>query len=256
MKCRRCLGAVGVAFLLLVLLALIAGGTQARASASPRAAPAASWVVTNTADSGPGSLRQALLDAEDGDIISFDLGVFPPGSPATILLTSGALPQITRNNVTIDASNAGVILDGSNTPAGTSGLVIHGANHVTIKGLHVTGFPDSGIMIRNGATYNTIGGSNATPGGACSGDCNLLSGNGWYGVRIAGMGTMTNTVSGNYIGTDASGTVAQPNGKANGGYGVLIEADASLNIIGGDTVAERNLISGNGDLFCGPPSQA
>src|SRR5437868_2844535 len=39
--------------------------------------------VTNTGDSGAGSLRQALLDAQDGDTISFSL---PPSS--TIVLTS------------------------------------------------------------------------------------------------------------------------------------------------------------------------
>jgi len=38
--------------------------------------------------------------------------VFPPGDPQTITLTS-ALPDIITDNLTIDGSNAGVILDGS-----------------------------------------------------------------------------------------------------------------------------------------------
>lgn len=70
-------------------------------------------VVTSTTDSGPGTLRQALLDAQSGDTITFDATVFPPTSPMTITLTSG-LPELTQGNLTIDASNAGVILDGSN----------------------------------------------------------------------------------------------------------------------------------------------
>jgi len=37
-------------------------------------------IVTSAADSGPGSLRQALLDAQDGDTITFDAVVFPPGA--------------------------------------------------------------------------------------------------------------------------------------------------------------------------------
>src|SRR5205085_5089304 len=57
---------------------------------------------TNTGDSGAGSLRQALLDAQDGDTISFSL---PPSS--TIVLTSGEL-TITKN-ITISGSGADVL---------------------------------------------------------------------------------------------------------------------------------------------------
>ena len=55
-----------------------------------------------------------------------------------------------------------------------------------------------------GPTYNRIGGS--TPG-----ERNIISGNGGRGVVIRGSGTMSNTVSGNYIGTNASGTASLPN---------------------------------------------
>jgi parallel beta-helix repeat protein len=237
--------------LALVLLALWAVST-----AGSRAAPLTVRGVTTTADSGGGSLRQALLDASAGDIITFSTTVFPPGSPATITLTSGPLPEITAANLVIDAVNAGVILDGSDTPTGTSGLVVNGADGVQIKGLFITGFPDSGIVLHNGATNTIVGGDNGTPGGACSGDCNVLSGNGNYGLRIDGPATQNNTVSGNYIGTDASGTGVLPNGGDTGGYGILVQNSASLNVIGGSTAAERNVISGNGDLVCGPPEVA
>src|SRR6266513_6315087 len=43
--------------------------------------------VTNTNDSGPGSLRQALADANDGDTINFD----PALNGQTILLTTAEL---------------------------------------------------------------------------------------------------------------------------------------------------------------------
>ena len=46
-------------------------------------AHAAVITVTNTNDSGPGSLRQAVGSGQDGDTIVFDLEL-----PATILLTS------------------------------------------------------------------------------------------------------------------------------------------------------------------------
>ena len=70
------------------------------------------FVATSTADSGSGTLRQALLDAQSGDTITFDPVVFPPEASATIYLTS-SLPPITQGGLTIDASNAGMVLDGS-----------------------------------------------------------------------------------------------------------------------------------------------
>jgi hypothetical protein len=45
-------------------------------------------MVTSTADSGAGSLRQAIADAADGDVILFDADVFPVGETTSILLSS------------------------------------------------------------------------------------------------------------------------------------------------------------------------
>ena len=44
-------------------------------------------IVTSTSESGPGTLRHALLDARSGDTITFDSSAFPPGAPATIYLS-------------------------------------------------------------------------------------------------------------------------------------------------------------------------
>jgi hypothetical protein len=38
------------------------------------------WVVTSTADSGPETLRQHLLDATRGDTITFDSAGYGPGT--------------------------------------------------------------------------------------------------------------------------------------------------------------------------------
>jgi hypothetical protein len=104
-----------------------------------------------------------------------------------------------------------------------------------IKGLQILNFQRAGVSIQSSASTNLIGGSNTTPGGACSGDCNLISGNGESGVNVLGS---HNTVSGNYIGTDANG--AEPSGNDNG-----VSVSGSYNVIGGDAPGERNLISGN-----------
>jgi hypothetical protein len=194
-------------------------------------------VVTSNADSGAGTLRQALQLATAGTLITFDPTIFPPTSPATIALTASGLPNITQGNLTIDASNAGVILDGSGLTEG-AGLVLESDGNV-IKGLWVLNFPEIGILIFN-SSHNLIGGINATPGGPCTGDCNLISGNN-IGVSIHGEGSVDNIFSGNYIGTDATGKASMGNKV----HGIVIGDGAQDNLIGGDTEGERNLISGN-----------
>ena len=98
---------VTLAVLLLIMLYLAMGG----ASASTVASAADTLVVTSPADSGPGTLRQALLDGQNGDIITFDPAVFSPSAPVSIAITS-ELPMMWQGNVTIDASDADAILDG------------------------------------------------------------------------------------------------------------------------------------------------
>ncbi len=92
-----------------------------------------------------------------------------------------------------------------------------------------------GILITQGASHNAIG--NGTPGGR-----NLIGGNAQVGVRIQDAATMSNTVQGNFIGTNLNGTAAIPNGL----HGVELTYGTSGNLIGGRRLAGRgNLISGN-----------
>src|SRR5205807_1943495 len=60
------------------------------------------------------------------------------------------------------------------------------------------------------------------------------------GVLLTDSGTAGNAVAGNYVGTNGAGTDPLPNG-----VGVRIAGSASGNTIGGTTIGERNLISGN-----------
>jgi len=122
--------------------------TQDRASSSVN-----TWIVISVADSGQGTLRQAMLEASSGDTIAFDPAVFSPASPATIKLTSSELPELIQGNITIDASNAGVILDGVNNSHG-SGLRIH-SDHNVVKGLQILHFPEYGVHLTDGIN-NTI----------------------------------------------------------------------------------------------------
>lgn len=197
--------------------------------------------VTSAEDSGAGTLRQALLDAQAGDTITFDPEIFPPDRPTTIFLTSvpqdnASLPRISQGGITIDASNAGVILDGSKLQGDSRlGLVIS-SDHNTVMGLKIINY--SGIAIYlEGGSYNRIGGDR-TIGAGPFGQGNLLSNN-YIGISILSMAG-GNIITGNLIGTDASGAVSMGNWK----FGIQIEDQQSYhpapNIIGPDNVIAYN----------------
>nr|MBP9153089.1 T9SS type A sorting domain-containing protein [Flavobacteriales bacterium] len=75
---------------------------------------------------------------------------------------------------------------------------------------------------------------NNTLGGSTAAERNILSGNSAYGVFIYNMGTRSNVVIGNYVGTDVSGTTAVPNA-----VGIVVDGAAFKHRI------ESNIISGN-----------
>ena len=177
----------------------------------------------SSASSGPGTLRQALLDAQSGDTITFDPTVFPPSAPATIYLNN-ELPCINQGNLTIDASEAGVILDGSNIleVEWASGLVIFSNDNI-IQGLQIINFSGAGINL-DGAHHNTIGGDRSVGSGPI-GQGNLISGNS-DGIGLNG--ASDNIIASNLIGTDATATDAFGNKNP----GIFIEDGASHNVIG------------------------
>jgi hypothetical protein len=211
--------------------------SPARSDRAPRAG--ATCVVRSPADSGADSLRDCLEKARGGDTITFDPAAFPAAAPATISPTS-ALPALTAGDLTIDASNAGVVLDGRRMPPRTNGLVLASRGN-TVKGLQILNFPWDGVAMREGAGNNLIGGDRGKGTGPM-GEGNLISRNGRWGVSIAGAGSDGNVVSGNFIGTDSAGTSA----AGNEGDGIMVSGGAQRNRLGGTTPGERNLISGNG----------
>jgi parallel beta-helix repeat protein len=160
----------------------------------------------------------------------------------TVLLsnnTNGIQVQNGSNNTVVGGSVAGagnlISENGANgvNVDNCSGCLIQG-NRIGTNAAGTAALPNtfSGVALRNGATGNTVGGTNVFA-------INLLSGNGGNGITLDNADG--NTVIGNYIGTNATGTTALPNG----GTGVLLQAGSGSNTIGGSAVMERNLISGN-----------
>lgn len=149
-----------------------------------------------------------------------------------------------QRNIFSGNGGSGVFLTG----AAATGNVIQG-NYI---GTNVTGSgplknQKMGLGIGSspgavGANSNTIGGTNGiTPGGACTGSCNLISGNQDNGIFISGVESYGHIIRGNYIGTNAAGTSGVGNGLD--GIGLL---SAQNNTIGGSNANERNIISANG----------
>jgi len=195
-------------------------------------------VVTSVEDSGPGTLRQALLNAQAGDTITFDAAAYPPDVPAVINLES-ALPFIDQDYLTLDASNAGVILDGSLAEGdSTSGLEIN-SEHNVIKGLQIVQFSGAGIALNPEAHFNTIGGDRGIGTGPL-GEGNLI-GDAGHGIGVWGS---DNLIAGNLIGTDVTGQGRMGNKAA----GVSLENWASRNTIGPNNVIAFNGTVGGGGV--------
>jgi len=193
-------------------------------------------VVSSTDDSGTGTLRWALQTARSGDVITFDPAVFPPEDPATIYVTS-TLPPVVCGHLTIDASDAGVIMDGDHMPETFAhGLEIY-SDENAIMGLQIVRFVGAGLAICSGSR-NTIGGDRSIGAGP-AGQGNTFSGNG-MGIDLCDAGTSGNALLGNLIGVDSDR--ATPFG--NEGSGIFIEPGVIDSRIGPGNIIAHNHVCG------------
>ena len=216
----------------------VPGGTVAVKPDQPGSVPETSQgrtvQVTSVADSGPGTLRQALEDAQPYDTITFDPAVFPPDAPATIFVLGEPLPHIRVSHLTLDASDAGIILDGSQVPGDwEAGLQIVDSDSNTIMGLQISHFPGPGLSIAGDAKHNMLGGDRGV-GAVPFGQGNLLSQND-VGIVLSVPDATLNTITGNLIGTNAAGAAVLSNR-----LGIWITEGAHDNIIGPDNIIAYN----------------
>jgi titin len=186
-------------------------------------------------------------------------GVWIGGGATGNILHGNRIGTIPAGTVSLGNNDHGIEINEApgNTIGGTTdgqGNLISGNSH---DGVHISGASASNNVVQGNKIGTTAGGIGSVPndgaglsiedapnnsvGGPSAAERNLISGNGTSGVYIKGPQATGTRVTGNYIGTKAAGTDPLPNQAA----GVLIE-NASHNSIGGSSVAERNLISGNG----------
>ena len=248
----------------IVATATDAAGNTSEFSASAEVRSSTIIFVTNTNDSGAGSLREAILNANGTagpDTIFFNL----PAGPQTIQPTS-ALPAITEA-VVLDATTHtdAVEVDGSLAGAGVDGLVLQSSD-IEIIGLTINSFSDDAIQVEGdnniiignflgvdlngttaapngGAGVNVVSGIGNTVGGS-SGDGNVIGGND-IGVRLQSTSSATSVAS-NLIGIGADESTAVGNTTA----GILVEgADNEIGSAGGNVIGGSQtgiLISGAG----------
>ena len=186
---------------------------------------AATIIVTNTNDSGSGSLRQALAVAHHGDRITFAVS-------GTITLTGGGL--VVTKNVTISGPGANELsIDGNQAPFV---FAVDAGKAATI----------SGLTIRNGFDGIVNAGTLAVS------NC-VLSGNSRDGIFNSGILTVSNCVlSGNssdgigndglFSGQTASLTVVKSNVSDNGLSGIFNSA-VELGVV--TTTIRSTTVSGN-----------
>ena len=242
---------------------------------------ATSLVVINTADSGAGSLRQALSTAniEPGAVISFAI----PNAGPHVIQPQSALPTITAPT-TIDgytqpgsAANTAAVgtnavikiqIAGTSAGSGVSGLNVTGGG-TTIRGLSITGFNSHGILLDT-AGGNTVEGNflGITPAGGLGGNAqngvlsqsinnliggaalaarNLASANTGAGIRVGPRSSGTTVLN------DGTGTTIVNNLVGTDTTGLVARPNANSGIIvtvpnvtvGGTSAALRNVVAGN-----------
>jgi hypothetical protein len=221
---KHAVASVGLVLLCLVVALGTASGSpdtvtvDSTTDASNGDTSSISNLIADPGSDGVISLREAIEAANNNagsDTIAFNIPISDAGYQVsgiagtwTISLTS-SLPILT-DDATIISGTTQTDLNPDGPEIEISGaslsdsdcLVIHSANNV-VHGLVINRCPLAGVLIRNsGSDYNTV--------------------------------------SGNYIGTDATGTQDMGNK-----IGVSISASPQGNTVGGDTPGQRNVISGN-----------
>jgi hypothetical protein len=149
----------------------------------------------------------------------------------------GGTTAAERNYFAIGSEQNLVIQNGASSNRVTGNWFGTGPN-----GNRMESFGRDAIRILN-SPNNTIGGSvGTTPGGACTGECNVITAAGNNGVFISGATSSGNRVVGSFVGLFPNGTSVNDNN-----LGIRIE-NAPNTMVGGITAAERNVITGNSGL--------
>ncbi|MFY9608130.1 MAG: HYR domain-containing protein, partial [Blastocatellia bacterium] len=213
------------------------GGTAAGARNVISGSEIEGFVIVNSSSgsSATGNLVQ-------GNFIGTDV------SGTAALGNFGEAVAIGAANNTIGGTAAGArnVISGNNG----QGIAILGGDATgnQVQGNYIgTDINGTAALSNTADGVDIINAANNTIGGTAAGARNVISGNNLNGIVVTNPGASGNQILGNYIGVDATGTAVLGNGDPDSfvnGLGIFVN-NAPNNVIGGPTVAARNLISGN-----------
>ena len=202
---------------------------------------------------GAGPANRNIISGNDTGVAVADLAA-PGGNQIAnnyIGLDDDGLTDLGNTGNGISLSNAVGTIIRQNVIAGNTGLGISLTNGTTMTsivgnriGVNAPGTDEvsnsaGGILLGGEGLINAS--TNNTIGGTTTADRNVISGHGMMSIAVHILnGSNGNQVLGNYIGTNAAGTAAIPNG-----FGVEIN-NSTGNVIG-SVGSGRNIISGNGE---------
>jgi sugar lactone lactonase YvrE len=233
---------------------------------------APSLVVTNTNDSGAGSLRQALLDAagDGAGNITFDAAVFPATNTAaanTITLASGTLSIPSNTSIAGPTSGAGATLSNLVTVDGASASAVFtvgaGVSAASISGLTITHgsnaaggcIANSGVLTVTNSTVSACaatatGGANATGGGIYNAGTLTLTGSTISGNAATSTGGGLSS-GGGIFSNGAALTVADSTVSGNSASSDTGSAGGGVAAAGGSLTVRNSTIAGNSSDLTG-----
>lgn len=225
--------------------------------------------MTSAADSGSGSLREALFKANadiGADTITFNI----PGNGVQTIALLTPLLQITDTLIIDGSTQPGFVLggaprielNGAALGVGANGLEATAAG-VQIIALTINHFSGAGILLgssgasvvasfvgtdSDGGGIGTPGngtgiritGSGNTIGGTAAAARNVISDNTGVGILLTGASATGNVIVGNHIGTRPDPTILLGNGT-----GVLFDTGSNGNRLGGIDAGAGNVVAGN-----------
>src|SRR5581483_8592225 len=190
--------------------------------------------ASNTAVGGTTATRRNVIA---GSVVNFPDVVVENGATGTRLVgnyigvdPSGTAALGSSVGVEVRSGVSGSLVSGNVVSGNGTGIVLGGVRN-TAAGNRIGTDASGATAIPNGIGVSVQGTADVVTG-------NLISGNTTAGVELSG--AVHSIVAGNSIGLVAGGNAALPNGT-----GVLVDAQAAGNTIGGFATAAANTIAGN-----------
>ncbi|MEO5625378.1 MAG: right-handed parallel beta-helix repeat-containing protein [Dokdonella sp.] len=247
-RLRAAAGLLRRAFTRTVVAALLA--------ATGASAFADTYVVSTTADTGAGSLRQAMLDANAKQVTD---GSACAGHTITFNIP-GAAPHTIQPHSPLPPIHIPIAFEGYSQPGSSENTAFTGSNAVIAIEL------DGSFA---GSTDAFVVGAAVPGSGLCPGNTSAFRGlviNRFAGAAISmgeeicpiGQACICGGVliQGNYIGTDVTGTQARGNGTVLARPALVFGTSCVVNVVGDQILQDggpssprpqsRNVISGNG----------